>query len=435
MYRIERQDQLYKTLPQAVFFSPTIVVFTALNLLLPLSGVFAPGSLTVVTKNSTDVPSPCMIPSGNLSTPNASDSTSLYNAFLGDSETWSGFTLRATEVTTKCLAEQRIPDLPQSCGSNCHYKVSVLSFVIQCTPNPSSLPYGQVSTTDLNSSSLNFSGLGTGMSPNDGYGIVQLASSADQLLPFTTLWNGTLAPDEFSWPFYLGWSSIGSGSGPQNGTSSGNASCSPFPALYDVEVRTISLSASLSLIIVNLKYKFKVHTKEGVQFVTTNITRKSDTFPPSNSSSWVEILNIPNSFFQFASLYSATRALFIGSIAVYSNGTVSDNNMLIRPSFLELITPNQFIWGDVLKGIEEMSHNVTAALLTLQLGNISSECFSDQQTVIYQYSPFELWAPYGVSHFSLLSYYDFTVSLLCFIGCLRHCSFFTRYCHHDNDKK
>ena len=229
----------------------------------------------------------------------------------------------------------------------------------------------------------------------------------------STIWNGTLAPEEFSWPFYIGWRSIGPGNGPPNGTS-GNTSCSPFPALYDVEVRTISLSASLSesLIILNLKYKFKVQTKGGVQFVTTNITRKSDSFPPANSSSWVEILNIPNSFLQFASLYSATPPLFIGNLNLNFNGSVSDH-MLGKPPFLEL-TPNQFIWGDVLKGIEEMSQNVTAALLTLQLGNISSECFSDQQTVIYQYSPFELWVPYGVSHFSLLSYYEFTVSLIMF---------------------
>jgi hypothetical protein len=35
--------------------------------------------------------------------------------------------------------------------------------------------------------------------------------------------------------------------------------------------------------------------------------------------------------------------------------------------------------GDVLKGIEEMSHNVTAGLLTLQLGNMSSNCSFDRQ--------------------------------------------------------
>jgi len=75
--------------------------------------------------------------------------------------------------------------------------------------------------------------------------------------------------------------------------------------------------------------------------------------------------------------------------------------MMGQPSFLEILTSNipspLFVWGDVLKGVEEMSHNVTAALLTLQLGNISSECFFDQQTVIYQYSSLALWVPYGTA--------------------------------------
>jgi hypothetical protein len=72
MYRIERQDQLYKTLPQALFFSPTIVIFSVLTLLLPLSGVFTPGSLAV-TKNSFSHVGPCMIPSGNLSASDTPD--------------------------------------------------------------------------------------------------------------------------------------------------------------------------------------------------------------------------------------------------------------------------------------------------------------------------------------------------------------------------
>jgi hypothetical protein len=93
MYRIERRDQLYKTLPQAVLFGPTIVVFSALTLLLPLSGVFAPGSLTVTTKNYTDV-GHCMIPTGNLSTPNTPE-------YLASQDTgaWLGPTPRAVALT------------------------------------------------------------------------------------------------------------------------------------------------------------------------------------------------------------------------------------------------------------------------------------------------------------------------------------------------
>ena len=221
MYRIERQDQLYKSLPQAVFSSPTIVVFTALNLLLPLSGVFAPGSLTVVTKNFTDVGGPCMIPSGNLSTPNAPDSTSLFSTSL--SENWSGVTPRATELTTQCLVEQRIPDLPQVCGLNCRYKVSVPSFLIRCTPNPPSLPYMQIQGHTY----LEY---------------VDAVNGTSRVFSPGTLWNAT-ASDNFSMDnmFYLGWYSTG-----PNGTS-GSASCLPYEAQYDVEVRKISLSTRFFL--------------------------------------------------------------------------------------------------------------------------------------------------------------------------------------------
>jgi hypothetical protein len=180
IYWIERQGQLYKTLPRALFFSPTIVVFSALTLLLPLSGVFAPASLTVVTRNSTHLGN-CMIPTGDLSI-NRSISTMDY-----------------VDIIMQMFSKGGIPDLPQVCGHNCRYTVSgVTSFVFQCTPNPSSLPYGQAED------------------PNDAM--------------LLTLWNGT-GSDGFG-EFYIAWNS----NGPNHGTS-GNASCSPFVAQYDVEVR------------------------------------------------------------------------------------------------------------------------------------------------------------------------------------------------------
>ena len=73
-----------------------------------------------------------------------------------------------------------------------------------------------------------------------------------------------------------------------------------------------------------------------------------------------------------------------------------------QPSFLDIpvgsdASEPQFVWGDVLKGIEEMSYNVTAALLSLHLGTMSAECFFDHQDVVYRYSSVALWVPYGVS--------------------------------------
>jgi len=114
---------------------------------------------------------------------------------------------------------------------------------------------------------------------------------------------------------------------------------------------------------------------------------------------------------QLISIALATQDLFLGSLElVLLSSNVWRANTLQAPfqfSFLEIPIPHdggalQFIWGDVLKGIEEMAHNVTAALLTLQLGNISSECFFDQPIVAYEYQPFALWVPYSVRNcFSL----------------------------------
>ena len=216
MYRIERRDQLYQTLLQALLFSPVIVAFSVLTLLIPLSGVFAPGSLTVTTKGST-YNSSCMIPTGNLSTPNTPDSESLsnYGPVTAYPQPWVGFSPRAMALTTQCFVGQRIPDLPPACGSNCRYKVSVPSFVFQCTPNPSSLPYSQAG--------------------------LPRACEDPFCTPDITIWNGTTSPTGTSmWTFYVAWNS-GNLEGQDLIGTSGNASCSPVQAQYDVEVRTIAL--------------------------------------------------------------------------------------------------------------------------------------------------------------------------------------------------
>jgi hypothetical protein len=121
---------------------------------------------------------------------------------------------------------------------------------------------------------------------------------------------------------------------------------------------------------------------------------------------------------QLISIAWATQDLFLGQLDLKTlrvGNSWGSSLQAIQFSFLEMPIPGhdrslQFIWGNVLKGIEEMSHNVTAGLLTLQLGNISSECFFDQPIVAYEYSPFALWVPYGVSNCSLLLWYGFTFS-------------------------
>jgi len=113
-----------------------------------------------------------------------------------------------------------------------------------------------------------------------------------------------------------------------------------------------------------------------------------------------------------AEISIATAALFCTT----TSDTLNENWPAGPPSFLkvqgaegsDLNAGLVYIWGDVLKGIEEMSHNVTAALLTLPLGTMDAQCFSDYQAEVYRYRPFVLWVPYGVGRFSFLSCYDLT---------------------------
>jgi hypothetical protein len=142
---------------------------------------------------------------------------------------------------------------------------------------------------------------------------------------------------------------------------------------------------------------------------------------------------------QLASISFATQELFLGT-TVLQHGALNDHRSPGQPSFLDIkvgpgILGAAFSWGDVLKGIEEISHNVTAALLTMHLGTMNAECAFDQQVVVYRYSFFGLWVPYGVSNFSLLSPYGFTFFPIIFIDSLGRCCNFTRCCCHDNGEK
>jgi len=150
--------------------------------------------------------------------------------------------------------------------------------------------------------------------------------------------------------------------------------------------------------------------KGGVQSVTTKITQMTSLIPDvtdpevvfGNDTSKLDF------WMQLASISYATQALFLGSIvrtvASGATVTVKDTRPAGQPSFLDIYYQQRefgllYSWGDVLKGIEEISHNVTAALLSLSLGTINANCSFDQQDVVYQYTPFALWVPYGVSNF------------------------------------
>ena len=119
---------------------------------------------------------------------------------------------------------------------------------------------------------------------------------------------------------------------------------------------------------------------------------------------------------QLLSLSSLTRGNFLGFSVFTEDGSVAliDSSTPLIESWVDSETSilkipdddplrplrHQITWGDVLKGIEEMSHNISVALLTLQLGTMSSTCLFDLQLEVYRYSPSTLWVPYGVSTFS-----------------------------------
>jgi len=147
---------------------------------------------------------------------------------------------------------------------------------------------------------------------------------------------------------------------------------------------------------------------------------------------------------QLTAICAATRSLFLGETATAqltdSSNALLDDRVASPPSFLNIQVGNdtsqtQFIWGDVLKGIEELSHNITAALLTLRLGTTTAECSFDQHIVAYRYTSFALWVPYGVSNFSLLSRCNLTFSSIFFVDSLGHFSSFTRCRRHDDGEK
>jgi hypothetical protein len=143
------------------------------------------------------------------------------------------------------------------------------------------------------------------------------------------------------------------------------------------------------------KCRLKVQTKGGVQSVTTNIAQINPGPIGITILSYNELFSD-----RLSSIIDAVQALYMGD-AVQKNGwyrnTRPTNN---QPSFLNTTYSDiiLFDWGDVLKGIEEISHNVTAGLLMLDLGTTNSNCSFDQQDLVYQYSSFMLWVPYGVSN-------------------------------------
>ena len=146
-----------------------------------------------------------------------------------------------------------------------------------------------------------------------------------------------------------------------------------------------------------------------------NITEITSPIPSFNGATFNNTSQDVQSFLVLlATIFYTTETLLLGNVHLIGNTYLVYDLRASQPAFLDIqpgvgSTP-QLIWGDVLKGIEELSHNVTASLLTMPFGTMITDCDFYHQDVVYQYSSVALWVPYGVSRFSLLSCYVLTIS-------------------------
>ena len=112
----------------SIINSPLLVMAVAASFLLPISTVFTPSSLQVVSQPVDEPSAPCSVPTGNLT--NGGPGSTLYET--GGWGYWTGISPVAQRLTTSTFIGQEIPSLPQTCGLNCTYSVLVPSVAFQC---------------------------------------------------------------------------------------------------------------------------------------------------------------------------------------------------------------------------------------------------------------------------------------------------------------
>ena len=131
---------------------------------------------------------------------------------------------------------------------------------------------------------------------------------------------------------------------------------------------------------------------------------------------------------QLTSVVSATQSLLLGSVSIVhtmvAHGPRFDSPVVSAAFFDNSLNGGtDFTWGDVPRGIEQLSHNVSAAILTMNLGVKDSTCTVSRQDIIYEYNQLNLWLPYGVStpklqHRSVSRVSSLQVALLMVFLCL-----------------
>ncbi|KAG8950251.1 hypothetical protein FRC04_007885 [Tulasnella sp. 424] len=350
LYQVERRDIVSTILSNAIRRAPLLVAITLLSFLLPIAAIFTPASLGVSSSTNSDLAGPCVVTTGNFSGPEA---TGLHQGgiFL------SGFTPTVQKIAEAAFYGGTIVPLPDYCGQNCTYFLTVDSFTFSCQTTGVTLPEGQMGTFDPQ---------------HPGPGI-------------QTFWNATLTGSEAdsdpTMPFYLGWatggmvvpfdSSIG---------SSGSAYCTPMQARYNFQIR-----------------KFN-----GLQTVSYNMT---PTDPMLEATTHDQNGQQPSTkAMQLGAMALATRELLLGALSVRTNPVEivwGFNSTARAASFLNMGMGDiaTFVWGDVIKGVEETAANVTASMLNLDLGLQNSTCAYTQTQLIYAYHRPNLWAPYGIALF------------------------------------
>ena len=162
----------------------------------------------------------------------------------------------------------------------------------------------------------------------------------------------------------------------------------------------------------------------GRQSVTYNITHTGDLIDTDSADAGKLPFHEYQYAMQLTSVSSVARSLLLGTVAVIhtisSDGPKFDSPVISAGFFdSSLNTGTDFTWGDVPRGIEELSHNISAAILTMNLGVKDSNCIVSRQDVIYEYNRLNLWIPYGVSTTSVFVFvfegnsFDFTVCSGC----------------------
>ncbi|KAG9009163.1 hypothetical protein FRB90_008508 [Tulasnella sp. 427] len=336
IYQVAEKDALATFASSAVVKSPLLVVVAALTFILPISTVLAPSSLRVVPHISTSWKS-CQIPSGNL----ANDGSTLY--LTGFRGFWSSSSPAGQQLAIATLVGQQILPIRSVCGSDCEYSVSFPSVAIQCQSG-AEIPEG--------------------MKGED-----QIGGQID----IVTYWNATpVHPldglSDPSDPFYVYWNSH------DVSGSSGQARC------------TVGLA----------QYSFTIRYSAGQQSVSYNVTHTGDRIFPSLVNSTASEMRYSD---QLLSVAFSARFVLLGALSdvvlgVNGLGLTSDS-LVTSAAFLDS-SSESFIWGDVVGGIEQLSHNISAGILTLNLGVQDGQCLVDTLDVVYQYDWLNLFLPYAI---------------------------------------